>query len=431
MSAAKKHSPLDRVLGQINKLDTASLATLAQRLARERELFESIFNILQEGVLVIHADGHIEYANAAAHRLVGVSGNALQGDLLWRFVPGLRPSLEPSLDGTAPVVTREFELTYPESRTVRLYMVPFHPDGVDSGQDPAPRFAVILSDITRDKQTTEERIESERTSSILLLAASVAHELGNPLNSLTIHLQLIERKLRKAAATAADTAAVQGSGFRVQSSRKRRASADNSKPETPNSKPAASAAAAGVAESIRICQEEVARLDGIITHFLEAIRPRPPDLAETDLMEVLGEVLHFQQRELEDRDIVIDAEMAPGVPCVMADRDQLKQVFFNVIKNAVQAMKPGGRLRIKSRADDDYVYLLFGDSGSGIRQKDLAQLFQPYHTTKADGTGLGLMIAQRIMREHGGQIGIESREHVGTVVTLQFPRKERRVRLLE
>jgi two-component system, sporulation sensor kinase E len=115
---------------------------------------------------------------------------------------------------------------------------------------------------------------------------------------------------------------------------------------------------------------------------------------------------------------------------VMADRNQLKQVFFNVVKNAVEAMQPGGKLHIVTRSDDDCVYVLFGDTGSGIRQEDMLRLFEPYHTTKPSGHGLGLMIVQRIMREHGGQVGIESRPGTGTVVTLQFPRKDRRVRML-
>jgi two-component system, sporulation sensor kinase E len=285
------------------------------------------------------------------------------------------------------VVTREFELTYPEPRTVRLYMVPFKGEQHASSR----RFAVILSDVTRDKQSTEARIEDERTSSVLLLAAGVAHELGNPLNSLTIHLQLINRKLKKL-------------------------KADKD--------------AESLAESVRICEGEVKRLDGIITNFLEAIRPQPPDLAELNLAEVLGEVLAFQQHELADREIKVEAETRDTLPVVMADRNQVKQVLFNILKNAVEAMQPGGRLRIKSRTDDDNVYLAFGDSGSGISQEELARLFQPYHTTKVGGHGLGLMVVQRIMREHGGQIGIESKEGIGTVVTLQFPRKDRRVRML-
>ena len=149
------------------------------------------------------------------------------------------------------------------------------------------------------------------------------------------------------------------------------------------------------------------------------------------VVEVLSEVLHFQQRELTDRGITVEAETSDDLPLIMGDRNQLKQVFFNITKNAMEAMAPGGHLRIKTRADDDSVFLLFGDTGSGIKQDDLMKLFQPYHTTKPGGTGLGLMIAQRIMREHGGQIGVESKEDVGTLITLQFPRKDRRVRMLK
>jgi two-component system, sporulation sensor kinase E len=385
--AGKKHNPLDRLMGRLETLDPVNMANLVQRLAKERALYEQVFKTLQEGVLVISADGVIEYANEAAHGLIGLSGDRLVGQTLWRLVPGLRPTMGGDAGADTHVAAREFELTYPEPRTIRMYMVPF-PDGDRGG---APRHAVILADVTRDKLTTAQRIEDERTSSILLLAAGVAHELGNPLNSLTIHLQLIARKLKKLGAS----------------------------PE-----------AESIADSVDVCRGEVARLDGIITHYLEAIRPSPPDMAETSLPDVLAEVLKFQKREFADRGIAVEAETPAELPPVMADRNQLKQVFFNITKNAMESMQPGGRLMIKSRADDDSVYLLFGDSGSGIRQEDLVRLFQPYHTTKPGGHGLGLMIVQRIMRAHGGQVGVESREGKGTVVTLQFPRKDRRVRML-
>jgi two-component system, sporulation sensor kinase E len=385
--AGKKHNPLDRLMGRLETLDPVNMANLVQRLAKERALYEQVFKTLQEGVLVISADGVIEYANEAAHGLIGLSGDRLVGQTLWRLVPGLRPTMGGDAGADTHVAAREFELTYPEPRTIRMYMVPF-PDGDRGGE---PRHAVILADVTRDKLTTAQRIEDERTSSILLLAAGVAHELGNPLNSLTIHLQLIARKLKKLGAS----------------------------PE-----------AESIADSVDVCRGEVARLDGIITHYLEAIRPSPPDMAETSLPDVLAEVLKFQKREFADRGIAVEAETPAELPPVMADRNQLKQVFFNITKNAMESMQPGGRLMIKSRADDDSVYLLFGDSGSGIRQEDLVRLFQPYHTTKPGGHGLGLMIVQRIMRAHGGQVGVESREGKGTVVTLQFPRKDRRVRML-
>ena len=387
----RKHSSLDRVLGRLDTLDSVNLANLVQRLARERELFEAIFSTIHEGILVISADGVIEYANAAAGHLIGVRESELAGATLWRLVPGLHPLLEASLpnSGVVPIVAREIELSYPQPRVIRLYITPFP---VEGSREKSRRFTVILADVTRERQTTERLIEDEKTSSVLLLAAGVAHELGNPLNSLTIHLQLIARKLKKLKA-----------GREAES----------------------------LAQSIAVCQDEVKRLDGIITHFLEAIRPRPPDLAETNVVDVLDEVLRFQAGELRNRRIKVEAETQADLPVILADRNQLKQVFFNLISNAIEAMEPGGRLKIRSRADDDSVHLMFGDSGVGISQEDLSRLFQPYFTTKAGGHGLGLMLIQRIMRAHGGQVGIESKEGVGTVVTLTFPQKNRRVRMLE
>src|SRR5258708_36756535 len=127
--AVKKHSSLDRVLGRLDSLDSVNLANLVQRLARERGLFEEIFNTPQEGVLVIGTEGLIEYANAAAHRLIGLGDDQLAGQTLWRLVPGLRPSLDESTRTVRPVVTHEFELTYPEPRTIRIYMVPCADEG--------------------------------------------------------------------------------------------------------------------------------------------------------------------------------------------------------------------------------------------------------------------------------------------------------------
>ncbi len=390
---AKKPTPLDRLLGRLDHLDSAGLTTLVQRLARERGLLEAVLHTVQEGVLVIADNGEIEYGNAAAGRLLGLSEGALAGAQLWRVLPGLRQTLEPNLQraGLRPeVVSRELEVSYPQRRFLRLHLVPFDHESSDGAG--ARRFTVILSDITQEKLSTAELIESEKVNSVLLLAGGVAHELGNPLNSLTIHLQLLGRKLAKLRPTGENASA---------------------------------------RESLRVCQEEVERLDGIIANFLEAIRPRPPDFTDVNPAEVLEEVLRFQGTELENCGIKVDVDLPAEPALILADRNLLKQVFFNVVKNAAEAMQPGGSLRVRSRRDDESLFLLFGDTGSGIRQEDMAQLFQPYHSTKKGGHGLGLMIVHRIMRDHGGQVGIDSREGVGTIVSLQFPLKHKRVRMLE
>ncbi len=394
--ASSRYSGLDKILGRIEDLDSVNLGILVQRLARERRLQETVFNTIQDGILVIDDAGTVQYANQAGRRMIGLDEKDVGSTRLWKMVPDLARSIDleeltQSERAKAPVISREIEMNYPEHRIVRLYMVPMEIPQNDGQADGG--YVVVLTDVTEAKLSLKERIENERTSSVVRLAAGVAHELGNPLNSLTIHLQLISRQLKQLEGV--------------------------SDPKVSK-----------LQKSLEICQGEVERLDNIITHFLEAIRPQEPDLNEVNLIAVLDEVMQVQGPILKDRGIRVSIEMEESLPTVLADSNQVKQVYFNIIKNAIEAMGEGGRLRIRARLDDTYAYLQFADSGSGISDEDLSRVFQAYFTTKKSGHGLGMMIVQRIMREHGGHISIESREGVGTVVTLQFPLRQRRPRLL-
>ncbi len=394
---AKKISSLDKVLGRLESLDSVNLTNLIQRLVRERKLLETVFNTLREGVLVIDRHGVIEYANDASSRLIGLKDEDIGEVTLWKLVPDLAKSIETNLEELRPrlpLLLREIEITYPERRFLRLYIVPFKEEPESSAnlnESELGHFAVILHDITKEKLSTEEMIENEKISSVLLLAGGVAHEMGNPLNTINIHLQLIQRQLRKLED---------------------------------------SLAAGKIRESVEICESEVNRLDGIINHFLKAIRPSPPDFQDIRLLDLIEEVLNTMSDELSDRDIRVDVELNRDLPVVLGDRNQLKQVFFNIFKNAMDAMDAGGHLRVRAWSDEDSVYLQIADSGSGISRDNLSKVFQPYYTTKKKGHGLGMMIVQRIMREHGGHVGIESREGMGTVIFLQFLQKRRRARLL-
>ena len=388
-----KNTGLEKILGRIEDLDSVNLGILVQRLARERKLQETVFNTIRDGILVIDSDGVVQYANAAGINLIGLKGNDIGVTRLWKMVPDLAKSIDGDASTgkkkSSPVFSREVELSYPEHRVVRLYMVPID---AQIGHDDSGGYVIVLSDVTEERLSIEERIETERISSIVRLAAGVAHELGNPLNSLTIHLQVIERRLKKLAEKAE---------------------------------------AAQLVESLQVCQGEVQRLDGIITHFLEAVRPQKPDLNELDLVELVEEVLQVLEAELGDRHININVAVSDKLPSILGDRGQIKQVFFNLIKNAMEAMHLGGSLRVIARRDDEYIYLQFVDTGSGISEEDLSKVFQAYYTTKKEGNGLGMMIVERIMREHGGHINIESRKDKGTAITLQFPQQHRRTRLLE
>lgn len=389
-----KSTSLEKVLERVEDLDAANLAILVQRLVRERKLLETVFNTIREGILVIDEDGVIEYANGAAGSLVGFKLKDLGKTVLWKLVPDLTRTLNFSSDGRymeISIVARELHLTYPENRFVRLYLMPFEEGQMVSSD--SPLFAVILSDITEEKLSAQEVIENEKIASITMLAAGVAHELGNPINSLNIHLQLMQRQIG-----------------RLRSATK---SVEQLK------------------KSLRICSDELSRLDGIISNFLDAIRPANPEFRDFNLVVALEEALEFMGQELENAGLKIDVEKQEALPMVLADPNQIKQVFFNVLKNASEAMEGGGTIRIRSQSDDEFVYIQIGDTGRGIGRENFSRVFEPYYSTKNEGHGLGMMIVQRIVREHGGQIGIDSQLGRGTVVTLQFPQKHRRVRLLQ
>ena len=392
----RKSSPLDNVLGRLDDLDPQNLTILVQRLARERRLLETVFNTIREGIMVIGKGGVIEYANASAAELLGFPLKDVGRAVLWKCVPELTRTLHLSGDGALGElsgISREVEVTYPRERVLSVYIVPLHvEETVGYGDERERGQAVIVSDITEEKESARKTIESEKVQSIIDLSAGVAHELGNPLNSITIHLQLARKQLEK-----------------MEAGPKREK----------------------VEKSLQVCVGEVERLDGIIKHFLEAVRPSEPDLSELDLVAVLEESLDFLGQEISDAGVTVDVDLDGGLPLVMGDRGQIKQVFFNILKNAREATPPEGHIRIRTYADDQFAYVQVGDNGQGIDPDDMPKIFRPYFTTKQNGNGLGMMVVQRIMRAHGGRIGIDSQRGKGTVVTLQFPQKQRRVRMLE
>src|SRR5207302_350432 len=194
--------------------------------------------------------------------------------------------------------TRDLEIFYPSNRFINFYIVPLMIESrFDRNENAAANdrggyseqvgYAIIMRDITESRRTAEKTIESERLNALTLLAAGVAHEIGNPLNSLNIHLQLMEREARK-----------------LQSKER-----------------------SELEQSIKVARNEIGRLDSIVTQFLRAIRPSKPQLQPANINAVVEETVHFFAPEIVARDIVVETELRSDLPLLQIDRDQMKQGF--------------------------------------------------------------------------------------------------------
>ncbi len=405
---------LEKLIERLGRIGPEDVQNYFLRLAQEKGFLETVFNAIQEGIIVTDSKARITYLNDAACGVFGLEAGEAIGKRLDERIRGLDWE---SLTRSGGPVSHDMEIFYPQNRFINFYVVPLVMEqreptvaegglsavalakADDSGQ-PAPTIpataeevghVMILRDITESRRTAQQTIESERLNALRLLAAGVAHEIGNPLNSLHIHLQLMERSVQKLH--------------------------DGEKAE--------------LEQSIDVARSEVNRLDSIVTQFLKAIRPSRPQLRPENVNTIVEEAVRFFAPELQDREIAVEQELRSDLPLLQLDRDQMKQAFYNVIKNSVEAMHRHGTLRIRTDLADTHVIVRFVDTGGGMSAENLSRVFEPYFTTKASGSGLGLLIVRRIVREHGGELSIESSQGKGLTLTIRLPFIDKRIRMLE
>lgn len=374
----------NKLADRLDKLDPDSVQAQFVRLSAERGLMETIFHALREGILVLNADGRVLFANRAVCRMLGLDEKKTAGRLLSKLVRNLdgQEFVRAGRAGDWTLASREIEISYPEHRFLSVYLAPLSEASADG-------VVMILRDTTRERDHAAEMVESERLNAVLMLAAGVAHEIGNPLNALSIHMQLMDRKLRKL---------------------------------PPDE-------AAPLKQLVDVARGEIDRLDRILSQFIKAVRPTLPQFARESLPALARETLESLSAEIHDRNIRLEFEEPEDLPTAWVDAGQVRQAFFNVMHNAIQAMGDGGVLRVSFASADRLVGIAIDDTGPGISANRMGDLFEPFQTTKANGNGMGLMIVQRILRDHGGTIMVDTQPG-GTRIQLNFQRDDQRVRLL-
>lgn len=376
---------LEKLVARLDRVVPGDVQQIVTRLIRERGFLEKVFEALHEGVIITDPQGVIGFLNRAACQFFGLDAERATGARISSQIRGLDWA---NLAKPGRTISRDLEVFYPENRYLNFYLAP-----IDDAEEPGEPlgYVMLVRDLTTTRAEAEETLESERLNALTLLAAGVAHEIGNPLNSLDIHLQLLGRKLRKL--------------------------------PPGDRKP--------LEENLATARGEIQRLDGILKQFLHAVRPTTPQRDKQDLHVLLQETLRILEQELASRKISVQLDLAESMPPASIDRGQFQQVFYNLIRNAYQSISAAeGRIVIRTRVTDYDSIISIEDNGTGISPEHMGAIFEPYRTTKSSGSGLGLLIVRRIIREHGGEIAIESEEHHGTRVLIHLPHRERPIRLL-
>ncbi|MDR1443835.1 MAG: PAS domain S-box protein [Treponema sp.] len=390
---------IKRAVKKLSKLTREQLEELFISSAAEIDRLKTVLESLGQGILVCDTRHALVLANKCAERFLPIGLAEPGGDSVWLRVwdEKIAAFLESTLKSGDRVEEREFNVESKGiQRLLSVSVLPLVREHRVTGS------LIYIEDIT-EKRGREARLRrAENLASLTTLAAGVAHEIKNPLGSISIHIQLMQKALK----------------------------ANRKLVEQALPRDGADSCLDQLDKYIAVVNEEIDRLNHIVVDFLFAVRPMDLDLREGDLNSLIGELVDFMSFELSDARITCDLELEENLPLLTFDERYLKQVLLNLVKNATAAMPAGGKLTIKTESKDSEVYISVQDTGLGIPEENLSKIFEPYFTTKATGSGLGLTLVFKIIREHQGEISVKSREGEGTCFTISLPLPQRERRLI-
>jgi two-component system sensor histidine kinase PilS (NtrC family) len=345
----------------VQKLEEKDLDILDLELFN-REVIDS----LPSGLFTTDISGRVLLFNPAAERITGMQKELVIGRKIDSVLPFFRfPFSEGRTEETIVVEGA-------------LKIIGLNISILKSIDESAKGYIVVFQDLTQFKRLETEIKQKEKWAAIGELSSNIAHEIRNPLASLRGSIEILKEN-------------------KVPVNYKERL--------------------------MDIALNEMDRLNRIITDFLTYSRPTPPDMKKIDLHELLNETIDLIENVHQDKSNFSLKKNYTGSVEIRADSQKMRQVFWNLGVNALEAMPNGGQLTVSTIKTNGSVKIVFTDSGIGIDKENLEKIFYPFFTTKERGTGLGLAIAYRIIDEHGGRITVQSNSGNGTTFEVILPRE--------
>ena len=359
------------------------LEETAKTLASLRALHERIVESIRSGLVTTDLEGTIYSFNAAATEITGYRLDEVQGTSINSLFGDIREQIDLSLAaaGDGEQLPRfEADLITPDGFAVRIG---FSVSLLFSETNEASGLIITFQDLTEIRSMEESVRRKDRLAAVGRVAAGLAHEIRNPLGAMRGAIQVLESNMPAES---------------VQSS------------------------------LMDIILRESDRLNSIITNFLGYARPAAVDFADTNVGEAIKDTLTLLKHspEVNENHRLVD-DLVDETIIISADAAQLKQIFWNLARNALQAMKDGGELRVGLETiPNNRIRIVFEDTGTGMSPDQVEQLFEPFSNSTSGGTGLGLSIVYQIVKDHNGAINVRSQEGKGTTITVELPRDTRR-----
>jgi len=386
---------------KISKLTTEQIRDLFTSMVNDIDRLETVLESLAEGILVCDSEHCLVLANKFSERILPLSRRGEDPLRVWDFVrdEAISAFLKETLLSGDRADGREFETeTKGIQRLLSISIFPLVKDYHVAGS------LIRVDDITEKRRKEARMRQIENLASLTTLAAGVAHEIKNPLGSISIYIQLLQKAFAK------------NEELYYLSHPE-----DRPDPNFSAGERGPTAYFATFHRYMDVINEEMERLNHIVVDFLFAVRPMNLNLREASINALIRELAEFTAYELEESNVTTVLELDENLPPLDFDLQLMKQALLNLIQNAEAAMEDGGTLTLKTERKDNEAVISVIDTGMGIPEQNMEKIFEPYFTTKEKGSGLGLTLVFKIVREHRGDITASSVEGEGTSFTITLP----------